>query len=321
MAITGASGEAVARAWEAYVPQDPVDNIFSRYWLLEQLRSNGAFEKQNGSVIRVNLEYAMNTSVKFMGEMETLTVAKTDTFDNAEFAWKFQGGDVPITDFERDTTAGSAGKFDIEARKIENLKNSLTDQVNTAFFSLGTGTNSKEFGGLQYLVADDPTTGTVGLINRATYSFYRNQQTTDTGTAYNQLLSNMRVVYNNCSNGIGMQNPTFAVTSQTVFQGYEGLIVATERIDRTSPNDKGLSGYKGQNIMFKDIPVAYDGACVADSLYMLNDRNLKFIYMAWMKGEAAVRPSDGFWDVFKVRTTGNLITDNPRRLGVITSIA
>lgn len=314
-------GEAVARAWEAYVPQDPVDNIFARYWLLEQLRANGGFEKQNGSVIRVNIEYAQNSTVKFMSEMETLTVAKTDTFDNAEFVWKFQGGDVPITDFERDTTAGSAGKFDIEARKLENLKNTLIDNTNASFFSDGTATGGKEFGGLQLLVANDPTTGTVGLINRAVYAFWRSQQVTDTGTSFNALLSNMRIIYNNCSNGIGQQNPTFAVTSQTVFQGYEGLLVATERIDRKSPNDKGLSGYKGQNIMFKDIDVSYDNDCFADNLYLLNNRNLKFVYMAWMKAEKPVRPSDGFWDVFKVRTTGNLITDNPRRLGVVTSIA
>ncbi len=321
MAITGLSGEAVARAWEAYVPQDPVDNVFDRYWLLETLRANGSFEKQNGSVIRVNLEYAMNTNVKFMGEMETLTVAKLDNFDGAEYTWKFQGGDVPITDFERDTTSGGAGKFDIEAKKLDNLKNSLMDKVNASFFSDGTGTSSKEFGGLQLLVPNDPTTGTVGLINRATYTFFRSQQTTDSGSGFNALLSNMRIVYNNCSNGIGQQNPTFAVTSQTVFQGYEGLMVANERIVRESSADKGISGYKGQNLMFKDVPIAYDSDCYADNLYMLNNRNLKFIYMAWMKAEKPVRPSDGFWDVFKVRTTGNLITDNPRRLGVVTSIA
>lgn len=314
-------GEAVARAWEAYVPADPTDNIFDRYWLLEQLRANGSFEKQNGSVIRCNLEYAMNTNVKFMSEMETLTVSKPDVFDCAEFAWKFQGGDVPITDFERDTTAGDAGKFDIEARKIENLNNSLKDKVNSSLFSAGTGTGGKEFGGLQLLVADDPTTGTVGLINRATFTFYRNQTVTDNGTAFSALLSNMRIVYNNCSNGIGQQNPTFAATSQTVFQGYEGLLLVNEQLMRTSTADKGISGFKGQNLMFKDIPIGYDNDCVADSLYMLNNRNLKFVYMAWMKAEKPVRPSDGFWDVFKVRTTGNLVTDNPRRLGVIISIA
>jgi hypothetical protein len=321
MAISGASGEEVARAWEAYVPSDPVDNIFDRFWLLEQLRSNGSFEKQNGSKIRVNLEYAENTNVKFMSEMETLTVSKPDVFDNAEFTWKFQGGDVPITDFERDTTAGGAGKFDIEAKKIDNLKKSLEKAVNTSLFSDGTGTSSKEFGGLQLLVSSTPTTGTVGLINRATYSFWRNQQNSGNGTAFNALMSAMRISYNNCSNGIGEQNPTYAVTTQTVFQGYEGLLVANEQISRTSSSDKGVSGFKGQHIMFKDIHVAYDSACPADVLYMLNNRNLKFIYMAWMKAEKPVRPSDGFWDVFKVRTTGNLITDNPRRLGVVTAIA
>ena len=43
--------------------------------------------------------------------------------------------------------------------------------------------------------------------------------------------------------------------------------------------------------------------------------------MQYQKGEAAVRPTDGFWDVFKVLTIGNLITDNPRRLGVVSAIA
>ena len=314
-------GDLVAKAWEAYVPLNPEDNIFDRYWLMEQLRANGSFEEEHGSVIRCNLEYAMNPNVKFMSAMETLTVSKPDLFDNAEYLWKHMGGDIPITDFERDATKGDAGKFNIEARSIENLKKSMYDQVNASFFGTGTGTGGKEFGGLQLLVADDPTTGTVGLINRATYAFFRNQAVIDGGTSFSTLLSNMRIVYNNASNGLGKSNPTFAVADQTVFQGFEGLLLVNERLDRTSANDKGMTGFKGQNLMFKDIPIAYDNDCPAGHCYILNNKNLKFVYMAWMKGEPPVRPSDGFWDVFKVRTTGNLITDNPRRLGVISSIA
>lgn len=315
------SGQNVAAAWEAYVNQDPVDNVFARHWLLEQLRANGSFEKQNGVVIRHNLEYALNPNVKFMSELETLTVSRPDTFDNAEYAWKFVGGDVPMTDFERGITSGGAKKFDLEARKLENLKNTLEEKTNTSFFSDGTGTSSKEFGGLQAIVSATPTTGTIGLINRATYAFFRNQQVSGAGTAFSILLASMETVYNSCSNGIGSQNPTFGVTTQTVFEGFNSLTPAIERLNRESSGDKLVRGFKGQNVMFKDIPLGYDPACPAGLMYILNNRNLHFIYMQWMRGEAAVRPADAFYDVFKVLTIGNLTTDNPRRLGVVTAIA
>jgi len=313
-------GQNVSAAWEAYVNQDPEDNIFQRHWLLEMLRSGGSFEKQNGVVIRANVEYALNPNVKFISEQETLTVFRPDTFDNAEYSWKFIAGDVPMTDFERGITAGGAGKYDLEARKLENLKSTIEERTNTSFFSDGTGTSSKEFGGLQLLVSTTPTTGTVGLINRATFTFFRNQATTSSGTTFSLLLGSLTNIYNSCSNGIGEQNPQFIATTQTVFEGFESKITVNERLVRDSPSNKGISGFKGQNLMFKDIPIGYDNACPAGTAYVLNNRNLTFVYMQWMKGEPAVRPSDGFWDVFKVLTIGNLVTNNPRRLGVVSSI-
>jgi hypothetical protein len=315
------SGQNVAAAWEAYVPSDPTDNIFQRHWILEQLRGGSGFEKQNGVVIRCNLEYALNPNVKFMSSVEQLTVSLPDTFDNAEYSWKLIGCDVPMTDFERGITSGGAAKFDFEARKIQNMKNTVEEKINQSMFSDGTGTAGKELGGLQLLVSSTPTTGTVGLINRGTYTFFRNQQITgsNTGTAWNNLLAAFTNSYNSCSNGIGEQNPTFAVTTQTVFEGFESLTPTIERLNRQDTSDKLIRGFKGQNFMFKDIPLAYDPFCPSGLCYILNDRNLKFVYMQWMKGEPAVRPADAFYDVFKVLTIGNLITDNPRRLGAVTS--
>ncbi len=160
----------------------------------------------------------------------------------------------------------------------------------------------------------------MGLINRGTFTFFRNQATTSAGSAFSLLLGSLTSSYNSCSNGPGQENPTMVVATQTVFEGYEAKITTNERLVRDSPANKGISGYKGQNLMFKDIPIGYDNACLAGCAYMLNNRNLKFIHAQWMKGEPAVRPADGFWDVFKVLTIGNLITDNPRRLGVISGI-
>ena len=93
-----------------------------------------------------------------------------------------------------------------------------------------------------------------------------------------------------------------------------------ERYVRESEGDKGVTGFKGTMIQFKDIPLSFDGACTAGYVYILNRRNLFIRYMAWMKSYPAVQPSNQFIDVIKILTMWNLITDNPRRLGVVTGV-
>lgn len=315
-------GRDVTESWEAYVSQDPVDNVFARHYMLEQLRANGSFEQQNGRAIFHILEYADNSTVKWMSEYETLDVTAQTPFDQAEYAWKNIGGDVPLSEFEKAITAKGAGKFDVMARKIDNLKNTIEEAVNTALFSDGTGTAGKEIGGLQLLVSSTPTTGTVGQINRATFSFFRNQQTTGTKTttAYDNLKASLESSYNNCSNGIGKETPTFAVTTQTVFQGFMSLLQAQERYDRKGSGDKAVSGFKGQTAMFKDIPIGFDAACPSGNAYILNNRNLHLVYQLWMKAFDPVNPANQFVDVFKVLCSLNLTTDNSRRLGVVSAI-
>jgi hypothetical protein len=319
MAIVGTSGQNVAAAWEAYVGLDPTDNIFPRHALLEAMRENGSWTEEHGTVIRHNLEYAMNPNTAWITELGTVNISKPDTFDNCEFQWKFIASAVPMTDFERQMTAGGARKFDLEARKLENMKMSCEDALNVAMFGDGTASGGLTVGGLKLLVPSDPTTGTVGLINRAVYTFWRSQTKdgTKTTTKYDNLISSMTNVYNSCSNGVGSQNPTFAIGTQTNFEGFESVSLPLERLVRENTGDKLLRGFKGQNIQFKDIPFVYDPACTAASVYILNNRNLFFVYMQYMKGEDAVRPANQFLDVFKVLTIGNMTTDNSRRLGVV----
>jgi hypothetical protein len=315
-------GQLIASAWEDYVAQDPADQIFNFFWLLENLRGGESFKKGAGNPITGTIEYAENSTVKAMGELETLDVTRVDVFDRYEYAWKFVGGDIVMSEFEKMITAGAAGKFDLEAGKIDNLKNTMMKQINTDLFSDGTGSGGKQAGGLQYLVSSTPTTGTVGAINRATYTFWRNQQTSGakSSTAFDNLKSTMRSIYNLCSSGVGMQTPQFAVTDRTDFEGYESLLTTNERLVRSSTSDKAISGYKGDHIMFKDIPVAYDNAAPSGTMYILNRRNLFIRWAAWMKAFPPQSPINQFSDVVKVWTMYNLCSDNPRRLGAITAI-
>ena len=315
-------GQVVASAWEDYVKQDPTDQIFPRFWLLENLKEGQSFRKGAGDPITGTIEYAVNTTVKAMSELETLDVTRVDVFDRYEAAWKFVGGLIVMSEFERGTTEGAAGKFDLEAGKMENLRKSMFNQLNTDLFSDGTGFAGKQASGLQLLVASDPTTGTVETISRASFSFWRNQQTSGakTTTAFDNLKGAMRSIYNLNSNGPGEETPDFAATTRTVFEGYESLSVSLERLVRTDVSQKLVSGYKGTQIAFKDIMLAYDAACPSGLMYILNRRNLFIRWMVWMKAFPPQSPVNQFADVVKILTIYNLVTDNPRRLGVVTAI-
>ena len=185
----------------------------------------------------------------------------------------------------------------------------------------GHGVWGKEFGGLQYIVSTTPTSGTVGGINRATYSFWRNKQAagTQTSASFDNLRAAMRSVYNQCSNGVAGDHPTFAVTTRTVFEGFEGLLLANERFTSKESAD---GGFKNEVVKFKGAELAYDDDCLASTLYFLNPKYLKLAVMKgrWMKMLADVEPANQTATIHKIVTIGNLFTTNPRMLGCVTSI-
>ncbi len=131
----------------------------------------------------------------------------------------------------------------------------------------------------------------------------------------------MRTINVACSTGQGNTQPSHFLTSGTTCNGYESLLIANERVtDKTK--SQANAGFKNGWFMFKDIPVAYDRACPAGSMFLLNYRNLKLAYQKgyWMKGFPAVDPANQTIEVFKVMTIAQLYSNNPRRLAVITAI-
>ena len=315
-------GVTIAASWNALVNDKPEDNIFEQYWLLDRLKDGDGFMGiDGGDVITASLEYATNGTVAWYIDLETISTTRQDVFDRAEFAWKEIAGTVVQSELESAINQGSAKKFDLLDAKLRNLRTSMDSTVNTSLFSDGTGTSSKEIGGLQHIIATAPTSGTVGGINRGTFSFWRNQQASGakTTSAYDNLRAQMRSVYNSCSNGVDQVHPTVAVTTQTVFQAYEGLLLANERFtDKSS----GEGAFKNEVMKFKGAKIAYDADCSSGVLYFLNPKFLKLAYAKghWYKPSPAVEPANQTARVFKVHAICNLITTNARRLGVVTAI-
>ena len=315
-------GQRVASNWEAVVGTKPEDNIHDDYWVLNQLsKGEGFLGLSGGDYIAVPLEYALNTTAASYSDTDTISTTRIDVFDRAEFAWKENIVTVILSDLEADRNAGEGKVFGLLPAKLESAKNSMRAAINEQLFSDGTGNSSKDIGGFQHIIATAPTTGTVGTINRANFSFWRSQQTSGakTTSAYDNLRATMRSIYNLCSNGVANAHPSSAVTTRTVFEGFEGLLLANERF--TSKED-GDGGFKNEVLKFKGCKISYDNDCPSGLLYFFNPKFLKLAYKkgSWFKMLDSIRPANQTLTVYPIRTMCNLVTTNARRLGVVTAI-
>lgn len=300
----------------------PEDNIFEDYWLLNRLKNGEGFlSVDGGDVITASLEYATNGTVAWYTDTQTISTTRQDVFDRAEYSPKEIAGTVLQSELESAINQGGAKKFDLLDAKLKNLRSTLDSTINTALYADGTGSSSLEFGGLQLIVATDATTGSPGGINRANFTFWRNQQTSGakTTSAFDNLRATMRTIYNLSSNGVQGQHSKFGTTTRTVFEGFEGLLLANERFTTKADGD---GGFKNEVLKFKGMMLSYDNDCPTGIMYFLNPKFLKLAYYKghWYKGHPAVEPANQTVRVFKVHTIGNLISTNNRMLGCVTGI-
>lgn len=160
--------------------------------------------------------------------------------------------------------------LDLLKSKIQQAEMSLSDEISQQLFADGTGNNSKDITGLAAIVAADPTTGTLAGINRATYSWWRNQYRASAGSFAASGITYMRQMFNDCARG--RVKPNLVLTDQATFEYYEDALRPEFR-----NTNKSLADGSFENLDFKGQPVVYDMDCTAGYMYFLN-----FKFMNWV---------------------------------------
>jgi hypothetical protein len=227
-----------------------------------------------------------------------------------------------ISTKEEAENRGTAAKFDLDAGKMENLLKSLRSRINADICGSQSG---NEILGLQDIVSATPTTGTVGAIDRSTYTFWRNQQETGTQSlaAFDNLRSKMRSIHASCSKGMGVKEPEYYLSTSTVVNGYESLLIANEQIIDKRDSKQTDAGIDHDALRFKTAKVVWDRDVLDATMYALNNEDLIIAYQEgkWMKAYPKIRPGNQLVDILAVETQMCLLSPNPRHLGVITLIS
>jgi hypothetical protein len=210
------------------------------------------------------------------------------------------------------------------------VKNSI--QEGLAFETLRDGSQStKACPGLATLIANDPTTGTVGGIDSATYTYWRNN--TNTGITANAVITEMEQTWKDCMRYGGML-PDFIVCGQAFYENY--VAQATTAIQRhLAVQGKGGAAIDPsvQAVNFHGIPLVWDPTFEAlDTLlstttqtktcYFLNSNAIKLrpLKGEWMRDRKPERLPDRYVHYF-AKTSKYGFTTNKRNAMAVLSIS
>lgn len=314
-------GQRVAQAWDAYMGGKPEDVIHDDYLILRLMEKNKKSFTGGGDDILGPIEYKLNSTPAWIADTDALDTTRIDIFDEWTLPWRQIGGTVVMSSFEEAINRGESKKFDLLAGKLENLRMSLRSVKNAAFFTAQAGRAPV---GLPDIVSSTPTTGTFAGINRAVHTFWRNQQTSGakTTSAYDNLRGAMRTIHAACSKGQGKGEPDFYIGTSTDVNGYESLLIANERVV-SKEDSQADAGFKSTAFKFKQAPVYWDRDCPSATMFALQKDNPKIAVQsgAWFKLYPAVDPANQLLEVYKIESILQIVSPNPKRLGVITSIS
>jgi len=249
------------------------DNVGKNNALLGRLEKKGKIKPVSGGrEIIQEIEFAENSTYKRYSGYEQLNIAPSEVFTAATFPYAQVACAVTISGLEMLQNSGKEQIIDLLDARVSNAERTIRNGIAADIYSDGTADSSKQINGLQALVADSPSTGTVGGINRATYSFWRNisfDATTDGGSA--ATVSNIQDYMHRVWLQLvrGTDRTDLIVADNNYYRLYWGSLTPNQRF--MSPEMASL-GF--QSLKYQDADVVLDGGfgggAPTNHMYFLN---------------------------------------------------
>lgn len=253
------------------------DNVTKNNALLARLNQRGNIKTfTGGNVIFEELSFAENGNAGFYSGYDLLPVAAQDVISAAEFNIKQLACPVVMSGLEMLQNSGKEAFIDLLEARINVAEATMANKLAESIYSDGTGSSGKEVTGLNAAVPADPTTGTYGGINRATYTFWRSKLYDFSTATVTPSASTIQGGLNSLWSSLvrGSDRPDLIVLDNTYWSYYMGSLQAQQRFTDPSTGNLGFPTLK-----FMDADVVLDGGiggyCPAATGFMLNTKYLK----------------------------------------------
>ena len=165
------------------------DNLTNNNAILQRLKQKGNVQPfSGGNVILEEIMYNdpnTNNANSYSG-YEVLNIAPDSPISAAQYSITQYADSVTMSGLEMLQNSSKEAIIDLLDGRMQVSEARLLNRISSDLYLDGTGNGGKNITGLAAAVPDDPTTGTYGGINRATWSFWQSKKysgTTDGGAA------------------------------------------------------------------------------------------------------------------------------------------
>lgn len=251
------------------------DNVTLNNALLSKLKQRGNIKTfSGGNTILQELSFAANGNAGWYSGYEVLPIAAQDVLSAAEYTIKQAACPVTISGLEQLQNAGKEQIIDLLDARLDVGESSMSNLLAAGVYSDGTAAGGKQIDGLLKQVPTDPTTGIVGGIDRATWTFWRSKTfkaTTDGGAA--TTAANIQSYFNRMWASLvrGRDRPDLIVVDNIYWSFYLQSLQLIQRFTSSQEANLGFSSVK-----FMDADVVLDGGIggfmPASTAYFLNSK-------------------------------------------------
>jgi len=234
--------------------------------------SNRIEMEDGGYQISNPLTIGRNPNIAAYEYYDQLPVGQTNEFATVNYTWSRIAGTVIISDQEEDENKGESAIFKLMKAKLSVLEESIKEKFSEYLYAAGGGVDPL---GLAALIPDDPTTGTLGGINRATesqwrtssYNFAGGLNATNIEEAFDDILMDLT---------LKGDKPDIILAGRNIFRLYRAAVrdkIVLNLSDTSNGKrmmDLGFGGLSHQNI-----PLLYDEDCPVNKAYFINSTYLR----------------------------------------------
>lgn len=222
------------------------DSVTNNNALLRRLKAKGNVRTfSGGNVILEEIMYTDSSSINVnsYSGYEVLNVGANSPISAAQYSIAQYAGAITMSGLEMLQNSGNEQMIDLMEGRVKVTEAQIANRIDYDLYQDGTGNAGKNLTGLAAAVPDDPTTGTYGGINRATWAFWRPQRyrgVVDGGAAVSAANIQAYMTTLGLSLVRGSNMPDLAVASTGYYSLYVNSLQAIQRI--TSETGSGSAG-------------------------------------------------------------------------------
>jgi hypothetical protein len=248
------------------------DGVTENNALLKRLKAKGNVKPfRGGRTIVQELQYQENSTAGSYSGNEPLAIHAVDVLTASEYNIKQYSVAVNISGLEELQNAGEEQIIDLLEARMDNAEKSLMNTIAADCYSDGTANGSKVIGGLQYLVPDSVSSGTVGGIDQGTYTWWRSVVRDASSTLGAVTSANIKPHLNALHVQLvrGSDKPDLYIADDNYWTAYLESLQAIQQVTSDSSASAGFSSLKYMGADFV-LDGGFGGGCPENHCYALN---------------------------------------------------